>query len=470
VRDQQSSTGAVITSDRPSTLATVAGVVVASIAAAAAGVAFAQGSSRLFMILPIAAAGCLAMAALAVYRFEAFVVAIIALRATLDYAKLGEGAPAGLDPAALVSALFLMAGAVWLAAEPSVLPSDHRSRLVRPLAAFVAAAALSLPFSGRVSTSGVELVRIATIVVILAVLDRLLVDRRRMRMVLAAVFVSALLPIAAGAFQLLTGQGRVDVGGFSRIRGTFLHPNPFAIYLTMLLILGVALFPHLTRLPRLAMGAFALSASVLLLFTYTRSAWIAVMLGLLVVAWIQSKRLVVLLAVSVVVVAALVPSAVERFQDLDRGTRPSGATGNSLDWRFQYWGQTLALAENPVFGIGLKEVEARGEDEAQPHNDFVRVFVETGLVGLTAYLWFVVALLATARRSLRRTFSGIDRGVAVGFAGVVAAFLALSIVSNIISQLVLHWYFAAIAACAVAAGRSSPVPTPAPSRPGPLQP
>ena len=43
--------------------------------------------------------------------------------------------------------------------------------------------------------------------------------------------------------------------------------------------------------------------------------------------------------------------------------------------------------------------------------------------------------------------------MAVGFAGCLAAFLLLSLVSNVISQLVILWYFLAFAVAAAAGPR-----------------
>ena len=99
----------------------------------------------------------------------------------------------------------------------------------------------------------------------------------------------------------------------------------------------------------------------------------------------------------------------------------------------------------------------------EPHNDFIRVYVETGLIGLSAYLWFLFSLARSARRSIRSTRSPLEHSVAIGFAGCLAAFLLLSLVSNVISQLVILWYFLAFAVAATAGPRLERA---APSRDG----
>jgi putative inorganic carbon (hco3(-)) transporter len=438
------------------------GILVAVAASILSGIALASGASRTDVVLPIAAAGVLALGVLAVSRFALFVAIILMIRPLLDAVKVGSET-SGADPSAAISLLFVLAAGFWLLAQPGQLAGSLGSPLARPMIAFVAAGAISVAASEAPLTSAVELMRIATVAVILVVLDRLLQDRRRIRLVLLAVFASALVPVLIGFYQQLTGGGVVLAGGFSRVRWTFLHPNPFASYLTMLLILGAAVYPHLQRrLHRLGLVALLAACAPLLILTYTRGAWIAAGAGLLLVGLIQSRRLVGALIIVVAVVLLAVPSVTGRFADLSQERRPSGAPGNSLAWRFGYWEETLALAENPVTGIGLRMVQANTEAQKQPHNDFLRVYVETGILGLLAYLWLLSALIRTAWRVVVTAPDGLARGLAVAFAGAVVAFITLSLVANVISQLVILWYFAAIAAMAVAAARPSPQPAGAP--------
>jgi len=82
--------------------------------------------------------------------------------------------------------------------------------------------------------------------------------------------------------------------------------------------------------------------------------------------------------------------------------------------------------------------------------------VETGLLGLAAYLWFLWAAAKVALEGIRRTRDGFLRGVAIGFAGIVTTYVVLSLVSNVITQLALLWYVGVFAAAAVAAPRLAP--------------
>ena len=205
----------------------------------------------------------------------------------------------------------------------------------------------------------------------------------------------------------------------------------------MLIIMGVALVLKVERrsVKLLLLGAIGVSG-LFLLFTYTRSAWIATLAGLLVVAFYQGKRLLPIMGFAVVLVVLLVPSVAERFSDLSTETTQSGAAGNSLVWRFEYWQQALELSENPIAGAGLRTVQASTDVSKEPHNDFIRVYVETG-TDRSVRVPLVPGLARAERATIRSAarVRPLEHSVAVGFAGCLAAFLLLSLVSNVISQL-----------------------------------
>ncbi len=412
--------------------------------------AAAIGELRLFAILTVVAALAVAVGFLVFARFEWFVLTILAIRASLDAFKFGG--PAGLDPASLLSVVFLATGAVWLLS----IPRSRRapaSQLVLPFAALAAAGALSIVTALDPGDAIRDVVRLSTLAMIALVLNQLLDSEKRMKHLLCAVFVSAIPPLLMAAVQLLSGSGLHVSSTFGRVQGTFTHPNPFAMYLTLLIILGLAILPDLSHRIKMLLIPLLGACGFFLLFTYTRSAWVATVAGLLVVGMCNGRKLLGVVGLLVVVVAFTVPGVAARFADLEESSTSSGVAANSLVWRFGYWQQALQLSDSPLLGEGLSTVRASTDVEKEPHNDFIRVYVETGIVGMAAYLWLLFSLIGVARRGLRSAVQGFDRGVVAGFTGAVVAFLLLSLVSNVITQLVILWYFTAIASAAVAAPR-----------------
>lgn len=391
-----------------------------------------------------------AFVVLAITRFEIFVLGALVIRAALDSSKTGGP----LEPTTALGAAVLVFVLVRevLDRAAGAGPRPIRAPFRLPLQAFLAAAVLSSLGSADVAASLTETLRLAGLVAMVIALERTLSSPGAVKRVLIAVFASAVIPIVVALIQLATGSGRL-IGGFSRISGTFLHPNPFSIYLAMLIVLAVALLPHVRGPARASLLLGGAVATVLLLLTYTRGSWIALVVGLVVVGAIQSRTLLVGVIVGCLAVALLVPSVSARFSDLETTARYSGAPANSLVWRVTYWNDVIDLAdESPLTGIGLTGIARSTAEAKNAHNDLVRVYVETGVLGLASYLALGWSLVRTARRALRATATrpGWRSGTAVGFAGVLAVLGVVSVSSNVITQVVLLWYAVAIAMLAVA--------------------
>ena len=148
-------------------------------------------------------------------------------------------------------------------------------------------------------------------------------------------------------FNVVIHHSQFTSGGVSRFEGTFSQPNPFAIYLTLLIIMGVALLPHLAQKKQIAMSVLLVGSVICLYFTFTRSAWIATLLGVFVVALLARRRMTLVVMVAGVMVSLVVfPTILQRFADLGTSTSAAGYASNSLSWRFDYWGEVLPLASN----------------------------------------------------------------------------------------------------------------------------
>jgi putative inorganic carbon (hco3(-)) transporter len=429
-------------------------------AAAVSTVAGLSSDSKVGLVLPLVAVAGIGLGLLALTRFVAFVEVLLIARASLDLTKLsGVGPSAGADagaraqdPASLIGVLFLVAAIFWLLAQrhSNGLPG---SPLRRALTVFIAAGILSLLGTPQYGDSVLEVLRILAVVIMFVVLEQLMSDPKRMERLLRAVFLSAVFPLAFTTLGLISGSPRTEVkGDFSRLLGTFNQSNSFARYLMLVLIFGVAIYPHVWRSYKRALVVILPLAAIYLILTYTLSAVIATLLGLVVVALYQSKRLLVGLAVLGLCLLVVFPQLGARFAEL--GTQAEEASfrpeQSSLQWRLSYWADVFPLAkENPITGIGLGVTSATTESQRQPHNDFLRAYVETGIIGFLAYLSVLISLITLGRRAVRVAPSNsLDRGVAVGFMGCTAAFLAVSLVANVMSNVAILWYFFAFAAAA----------------------
>lgn len=426
--------------------------------AVASGTA-AGGPSKAAVVLPLAAGLGFILALLAASRFEAYLLLTLASRASLDVAKLSgsDGGARALDPAVLVAVLFLMSSGLWLAGRYRSRGALPGSPLRVAWLIFLSACFLSVVGSGSVGSSLLETVRIASVVMMFVVVEQICTDEVRMKRVLAAVYASALVPLLLTGVGVLSGHGRAEEKGeFTRVVGTFNQSNEFGRYLMLLIIMGVAILPVINRRPRQALLIVLALSLGCLVATYTRTALLGTGLGLLVVGTVHSKKILFGLLAGGAIALLLVPSLSARFSDLG-GSEPqgSGVPESSLEWRLDYWRTVLPLArQNPISGIGLAQTQRLTDNQQPPHNDYLRAYVETGLIGFLAYLLLLWTLVATGRKALAAAPRGsFDRAVAAGFLGCAVAFAAASAMANVFSNVVTLWYFAAFAGGAAAVWR-----------------
>lgn len=461
----------VASADRWPRLLTLLAALVAAAAAVISGISLGAGD-RMGAVLPLAVIGGAVVAVLAMTRFAAYVLLMLAVRPMVDLFKL-SGRSAGqaevdtstrvLDPSTILAVLFLIAAGLWLAAQTRRHPRPG-SPLGRALLLFGAVGLVSALGAARPTNSLLEALRVLTVVVMFLVLERMLPDRRAVRRVLVACYLSLALALAYTVLMSLLGSPPAEVkGSFIRISGPFSQSTTFGRYLMFMVIFGFAVHRFLGRRSRHALTVLLGVSLVFLLLTNTRSALLGAAIGLVVVAVLhRSRRMMLLLVVVAVAGIAAVPAVGERFAQITTERSVGGGpTGNTLAWRVGYWTEIIALADrNPVTGIGPNMTQRETDAAKKPHNDFLRAYVETGLLGLTAYLAVVVMLLHTGVRALRRAPPGsVERGIAIGFAGCAVAFVAVSLISNVISNVVTMWYLVAFAAVASAGVRPGFVTT-----------
>ena len=220
---------------------------------------------------------------------------------------------------------------------------------------------------------------------------------------LKVIMISAFLPMLVAFWQLFTQSGLGGTGGLeSRLYGTFAHPNSFASFLIIIWGLSFYFLSVRSRKEKDFWWALALfgATGFLLLETYSRGAWLGVLAFLFFYGILRSPKIIVLGAVALVLLFLTVPSFHDRVEDAYNPPADS-----SIVWRFQKWQRVLAaIKKHPFIGSGAGTETMVHEREygfyagnPYTHNDFLKIWLENGLIGLTTYLnlifliWFYLA-------------------------------------------------------------------------------
>jgi O-antigen/teichoic acid export membrane protein len=399
-------------------------------------------SVRLVVIGALVGGG---LAALAVTRFAAFVIALTIVRSALDGLKISDfGSSAVSEPGVVVGAVLLVASVLWLLAQRTAGTLLPLSRSAKWILAFAAAALISGVGSVDPVVSIQAAVRVLAGALTFVVLEQLMArDSRLIRGLLVGGALSLVIPSLVGLAQLRDSENIYVFTNVSRIQGTFVHPNSFAAYLVIIAVTSFAVMLAVQKWARAGALLVGATASTLVLLTFARGAWIALAFGVGYLVLKYKRRLAPVLVLAGLTVILTVPSVGSRLADL--GGAPSveigDGTANSLEWRLLYWREVLPLwTENPISGLGLDQVPSRTPAAAEPHNGFVQALVETGILGFTAFIGLTVALWRDLREAHRRAAEEFDRWMTVGAIAVGGGIFLQLLTENLLTQVAIHIY------------------------------
>ncbi|WP_421732517.1 O-antigen ligase family protein [Cellulomonas sp.] len=278
--------------------------------------------------------------------------------------------------------------------------------------------------------------------------------------VTGVVQVVGVVPALVALLQFVTGTGTPSAGVL-RSTGTLSQANSAA---ALFALCSIATFARvLSGGKRRWLDAGLLVVFLVALVTTASvggflTVLVMVIVYLLVEAGRRMHRVVLGMLAIVVVVAATVNSEIgaARFSEFSGGTQD-----NSLGWRFQAWGKVLAAwHEHPVFGNGLGATTSGIILKSIPHNEYVRMLAEVGVVGLAAVsllaVWYAVAMI-------RRINAGAPRRVvALGLAVLVGSMVNAVAANTMLYTVAFMSTVYVLAACWRIA-RETPLPDAAPA-------
>ena len=316
-------------------------------------------------------------------------------------------------------------------------------------------------------------------------------ERARRLALVAALLLAGTLQGALGIYQFVHQVGPpgfVLLGRYMRAHGTFLQPNPFAGYLGLLLPLACAtalisweeqfrkrawpgVWSALTR------SLAALSGGVMLaglIMSWSRGALLGLVGGATLIVLRLRPRVWVTVVIALLMLVLAFPGLVAILPEgvLQRLSDAVSYTGQDLT-SVEITDDNFALVERaahwvaawrmftarPWLGVGTGQYAAAYPSVALPrwedplghaHNYYLNVLAEGGLLGLTAYVLFALASLATAWRSAGQE-PAWRRGLALGALGMLGHLLVHSLFDN----LYVHEMYLLVA---ILLGMTSPPP------------
>lgn len=217
--------------------------------------------------------------------------------------------------------------------------------------------------------------------------------RERIMRILMTLFISAAIVGLLSSISIL-----IQFSAYSH------YIKRFDIYNHYMTIGGISMFMLLLMIPFSLNRQITLTQRILLIigvaailltliFTFTRSSWLGLIIGIIVLVMLRFKKLLYLFLVVVVGVVIIgSPELHVRFLSIFDPTDPSN------DLRLRMWNVGLKIfQDNPILGVGDISLNPLNDaysqhtmDFGHMHNNFVQWLVTTGTVGFViVILWFI---------------------------------------------------------------------------------
>lgn len=275
-----------------------------------------------------------------------------------------------------------------------------------PALAFIGVALATIPFSQAVGSSALTLLRYVLYLLLAVTASAVAVRPANLRPLSWAVVAAGAVTVGQAAWQALAPSAQVasfaiDERIAARVIGSFGNPNAYAEFLVVALAIALSLALTERGAARWVAAGVGIGEAVVLALTYSRGSWIALAAGVAVGALLVDWRWLGAFVAGAAALLLAVPGGMSRLSSL------AGEGGGIAD-RIGLWGLAVEMIRRrPLAGVGVGNyLSALGREVAAdpsmlppgvraftPHDSFLTIAAEIGLVGGAAFAWMVLRAL-----------------------------------------------------------------------------
>jgi putative inorganic carbon (HCO3(-)) transporter len=248
-----------------------------------------------------------------------------------------------------------------------------------------------------------------------------------------------------GLYQLktvgATSEAWVDTTLFedikARVGSTFENPNVLGEYLVLVIPVAIAMLwgqkGWISRLADLGLTAIMLGC---LIYTYSRGAYIGLILAFALFAVLRDRRFVILGVIGLLMLPFVLPaSVINRFASI------GNLTDTSSSYRISVWLGSLKLVKDywpSGIGLGLEpfkliypKYSLNAAYAYHSHNIYIQLLIETGIGGLLIFLAMIAVYYKTMLAGFYKTKDRFISTFMIAVASGMAGYLAQGMVENI---------------------------------------
>ncbi len=177
---------------------------------------------------------------------------------------------------------------------------------------------------------------------------------------------------------------------------------------------GFVQFVKRRKLKLFGYGLIALTLAATM-YTFSRGGYLAVLVGVFMLGILKDRKLVVILGIFLLTWQTIVPVPVR--ERVMMTTDSSGQLESSAHERVELWQNAEeSIIASPIFGNGFGTFQygQHVDDLRDTHNWYVKVLVETGIIGLIIVLFLLQQMLSLPYRLFRKAEDPLYQGLGLG--------------------------------------------------------
>ncbi len=189
-------------------------------------------------------------------------------------------------------------------------------------------------------------------------------------------------------------------------------------------------FIQFVKRKKVKLAGYAIVATTLLaaMYTFSRAGYLAVIVSVLILGILKDRKLLLVLGAFLLTWQTIVPTAVRERVNMTQNS--SGELEASAQERVNLWQDAeKSIIRSPIVGEGFAtfQMQEHVADLKDTHNWYVKVMVETGIIGMIMALFLLQQVLSVSFRLFRRATDPLYQGLGLGLflatcASIVANF------------------------------------------------
>jgi O-antigen ligase len=223
----------------------------------------------------------------------------------------------------------------------------------------------------------------------------------------------------------------------ARVGSTFENPNVLGEYLVMIIPVAIAMLWGQKRwLSRVLTLGLTASMLACLVYTYSRGAYLGLMLALALFAVLRDRRFIILGVIGLLALPFVLPPSV-----INRFTSIGNLTDTSSSYRISVWLGSLKLVKDywpSGIGLGLEpfkliypKYSLNAAYAHHSHNIYIQLLIETGIAGFLTFFAMILVYYKTLLAGFYRTKDSFTSTFMIAIASGMAGYLAQGMVENI---------------------------------------